>query len=349
MKVTVIGPFPPPVHGSSKNLLAITEEIEVLVDVKRISISPSTLNRDIKYHCNKCLKVIKGLFQLFITKQDRVYTTADAGFGMFYTLFFILIVKLKKIDLVIHHRSFAYIDKENNLMKILYKLTKNNCHVFLCSCMKDKYETLYGKVKDVLIVSNAKQVEPATSINMRKDSLKLGYLSNLTKEKGFDIFLDVFEELMVDGVDVEILIAGPASDSDSKTRLNKVLKKYSNVKYFGPVYGDDKIKFFSSLDVFVFPTDYKNEAQPNVLFEAMAYGNVILSTNKGCISSDISSKTGMVTDAHDFKDKTVLFLKALASNNELLAELKNNSLAEIKLKKKISIDGHDALIRRLTN
>ena len=52
--IIICGPFPPPVHGMSKNLLLFKEKIEFLEGkVVPIDISPGTLVRGKKYHLTK--------------------------------------------------------------------------------------------------------------------------------------------------------------------------------------------------------------------------------------------------------------------------------------------------------
>lgn len=352
MKVVVIGPFPPPLHGSSKNLLSITKEIESEVEVSRFSISPLDLKRNLKYHIVKGLKVIKSALNLLFFDGKKAYITVDAGFGMFYTLIFVFIMKCKSMDAVIHHRSFAYIDSKNFMMSFLKKISKNFCHVFLCECMSDKFQGQYGLLNDILIVSNAKQVIPVNDFvsSSKNDFLVLGYLSNLTVEKGFIEIVSVFLKLIENNIKVKLIIAGPASDSVSKDLLDDLLYKHPDlVDYLGPVYGEDKNVFFSKVDVFLFPTNYSNEAQPNVLFEAMAFGNVIVSTEKGCIPSDINVEVGRVFEVDAFVNKTFDYIKSLEADRNLLNETKCQSLTRIKLLKNRANEGHDKLISRLTN
>lgn len=54
------------------------------------------------------------------------------------------------------------------------------------------------------------------------------------------------------------------------------------------MYDENKARFFNDIDVFVFLTTYLNEAQPTVLFEAMAHGIPVISYDRGCIRSQVA-------------------------------------------------------------
>ncbi|ENZ8073803.1 hypothetical protein ACHAOH_005557, partial [Klebsiella pneumoniae] len=71
--IIICGPFPPPVHGMSKNLLLFKEKIEFLEGkVVPIDISPGTLVRGKKYHLTKIKKVLIALSKIIaIKKVDR--------------------------------------------------------------------------------------------------------------------------------------------------------------------------------------------------------------------------------------------------------------------------------------
>jgi len=352
LKIAVVGPFPPPLHGSSKNLISITEEIEESINVTRISTSPAKIRRGLKYHLLKITRVVAGLVHVIFNRFNRSYMTVDAGLGMLYSIAFILVFKTKGIDVVIHHRSFSYINKRSVLMKFLSYLSGNCCHVFLCEHMKQEFIKRYGQLEEVLVVSNAQQVTPLASLPSRsKDGvIRIGYLSNLSVEKGFCVAVDVFLKLQEQGVKAHFIIAGPASDKESEVALAGVSEKYPEfVDYRGAVYGVDKTCFFKDIDVLLFPTNYENEAQPNVLFEAMAGGSAILSTMRGCIPGDIIQEVGLVVDFEDYLPEACKYIELLVSNPDKLTRVKQSSLESIAELKQTSLHGHELLIKRLVS
>ncbi len=67
------------------------------------------------------------------------------------------------------------------------------------------------------------------------------------------------------------------------------------VTWSGPIYGLDKQVFFNTIDVFVFPSRYVNEAEPLVIHEALAYGLPVIATDRGCIAGLVGNG-GLVLD-----------------------------------------------------
>ena len=333
--VFVIGPFPPPIHGMAKNLKLFANEIDVVSKMKTVDISPGTIQRGVKYHVTKLLKVILGLFKLFLYslkgEVKSVYIPPDAGFGAYYTLLFILITRIFSLPTYMHHRSFLYINKKTKAMNLITRVQpKLSTHVFLCKKMKDNFEKLYGAM-DSMIVSNAQYVNPIKSPKQVGKELVLGHLSNLGFEKGIKQVFDLCDSLNANGVKFFLHLAGPPENNDVEIYLQRQLKKFSGqVKYYGQVNNEEKHHFYSCIDVFLFPTKYRNEAQPNVLFEAMSYGCPVLTVNTGCISADVSCSSGFVfVDQLDFSLQAPEVVKRLVDNSTYLEGLKNSTLIDI--------------------
>jgi glycosyltransferase involved in cell wall biosynthesis len=49
------------------------------------------------------------------------------------------------------------------------------------------------------------------------------------------------------------------------------------------------MEFLAQVDVFLFPSRYRHEAQPLVILEAQAAGARVVATNVGCVSSMLRS------------------------------------------------------------
>lgn len=296
----VIGPFPPPVHGMGKNLLIFFKILSKSAgtnNVKKIDISPGTLTRGIKYHSTKIFKVLFGVLKVFLlglynhSKRNVVYMPVDAGLGVVYSILFTTISRLLGMELFIHHRSYAYINSYSKLMRLfVYIGGKKATHIFLCKDMEDKYRKLYKYEGKSIIVSNAGHVKPINAITAKNTKkIILGFLSNISEDKGIIETIEIYNVLKNQNYDVELQIAGPFDNNSAKKIVETSLNGQNTIKILGPVYGDDKHNFFSNIDILLFPTKYKNEAQPNVVFEAMSYFVRPITTNIGCLSSDFTS------------------------------------------------------------
>ena len=122
----------------------------------------------------------------------------------------------------------------------------------------------------------------------------LGFVGNLSAEKGLFEFLDLMRDVQANGLPVKALLAGPFHDARTEEEVRARLSTMDMVEYVGPKYGEDKELFFSCIDVFVFPSRYRNEAEPIVIHEAMSRGIPVLAYGRGCISEIVSPASGLV-------------------------------------------------------
>ena len=74
-----------------------------------------------------------------------------------------------------------------------------------------------------------------------------------------------------------------------KKYVESRIREIGGIEYVGPVFGNTKSQFLSSIDLLVFPTRYLNEAQPLIIYEAQAMGVVVSASERGCIAQMISA------------------------------------------------------------
>lgn len=290
-----VGTFPPPVHGVSVSLSRIADDIARCGSVKRITISPGQ-RTGVFYHATKAFRVVVAMVRMAYYRagsMQRLYTPADAGWGGIYTCAIVAMARVLGYRVIIHHHSFAYLLQRSALINALAKLGGGETtHVMLCQCMKEKFCRLYPHARNLLVVSNAAHVEvdPPVERSVKKGGpgIRIGHLSNLTYEKGFAEVVEVFEELMARGVDVTLVLAGPTEVKEIRDRIEGLRARFPlNFAYLGKVLGEEKKMFFESIDTFVFPTRYRNEAQPYVLIEAIAQGVPCIALRRGCIAETL--------------------------------------------------------------
>lgn len=350
--IYVIGPFPPPVHGMAKNLKLMHDDLmKINENVIGLDISPRSLNRGVGYHLKKIHKVSLALFRLFkgILKKEvkAVYMPPDGGLGLFYSMLFFLLSSLSSSNIFLHHRSFAYINRYNKFMKVISKFNRRNTHhIFLCDCMAAKFQVTYGEVSNYRVVSNATYVT-LNSINRLSDDkvIRLGFMSNIGYEKGISRFIELVNSINSKNFKVHGVIAGPFESPEVEKDIRFTLANNSTLSYVGPVYGDAKTNFFSTIDVFVFPTFYRNEAQPNVLFEAMSFANLIVSTNIACIAEDLNESFAVISNADDnWVEETANSLLNIFKNQKKFDLMRSNTFQMIRDKKLLADKAYKKLV-----
>lgn len=316
--VFFIGPFPPPVHGFSeinrRMLLVLRSRYQVNV----FNMAPP-LN---------LFKIIFIWLRFFLailkSKPEAVYVALSGGYRQWIDLSFLLLARVRGVPIFVHHHSFSYLNKWQLSAFILFGLLRGGTkHIALCECMGDKLIKKFGiNLVDVRVLSNGaflEDIEKPKPVKNLLGPLRIGFLSNITEEKGIFEFFTVLSRSAKNNFLLEGLIAGPI-DPSIKTSFHASLAANKNIKYIGAVYGLEKKAFFSNIDVLFFPTRYANEAEPVTILEAMGHGIPVIAFARGCIEGMIPTKAGAVFPYSDFFIKqTIEALQPWAENPAQLA------------------------------
>ncbi len=300
-EVYVFGAFPPPTNGSAVVNAAVSDAFEEAgLEVRRLNTAPSTPRRGIAYHATRLLRVL-GCFGAFAMAAPRkgatLYVGINAGAGLIYDVIIALLARFKGMPIVAHYHSFAYIDDDSRYMRTVQRvLPRDTQHIFLCGCMGERFMERYGAGLKVLEMPSCLYADDQP-VRLRRDTgpLILGHLSNLSRDKGLDLCIDTLAEARERGLDVRLKLAGPCTDPKDKAFLRDAMARFGPaIEWAGPLYGADKSAFFRSIDVFLFPTKYKVEADPIVVAEAMAAGAPVIALARGCIADVVTPDCGTV-------------------------------------------------------
>ena len=101
-------------------------------------------------------------------------------------------------------------------------------------------------------------------------------MSNLIEEKGINILLEAVKKLKGKGINIQLKVDG---NKIKENNLSNYFNTLEGVDYVGVVHGKEKQKLLLWSNVFCLPTFYKMEGQPISILEAMAMGNLILTTS----------------------------------------------------------------------
>lgn len=301
----VIARVPPPVNGmtviNQKVISAIPNELRMY---NYLIASKSSINS----RFTVISRNVAEFFSPFVLLRARlsagsckVYSVAFAGWSIVLNCWNAAWARLFGFHQIVHHHSFSYINEFSPWMALLVRLTgSNSTHVVLCECMAERFLQRYPRATKPFVVTNyfSMQGFGPSEIYRRQGSspeFVLGYLSNITSEKGFFEVVDTFQRLKHNGQRVKLVIAGPFIDPKCRQHFDNLLEAFpENVEYRGAIFGEDKQDFFRDIDCFLFPTRYKVEAQPLVLIEAHAYGRPCITTNRGCIAEQLNAQPDLV-------------------------------------------------------
>lgn len=237
-----------------------------------------------------------------------LYLALSGGRRQILDLAFLLLARVAGAATFIHHHSFAYINKTSWLTRAVVRVNPAATHIVLGPKMGQGLEAVYGPMR-THIVSNAifAGVKPASQREAH-EGITLGFMSNITAEKGVFEFLDVCREATARGLPIRGVLAGPLV-GEIAAEFNAAIVDLPNVEYIGPVYGEQKAAFFHRVDYFLFPTKYRNEAEPVVLLEALSNGIPVISRDRGCIADMLTGAGSLVVGRSEpFCEKALNFV-----------------------------------------
>lgn len=328
MKILIIGPFPKPINGCSLANQVLLKQLELKKEISVAIINTSSKNISSenvgRFSFGKVfsfLKVYKKTGK--ISKSDIVYTTpGQTFFGIVKYMPFYIYCLLTSRPYIIHIHG-NHLGNEYKSLKGLKKrafaffIRRASAGIVLSESLKTNFDGLLNP-KKVFIVENFAQDDllQKTGTAKPKDKLRLLYLSNLMEEKGIVDFLDSLILLKNAGIVLEADIAGKIED-ESETIINTKFRELQGfINYHGVVSGQSKTDLLEKSNVFVLPTYYRMEGQPISLIEAMAAGNIIVTTKFSGIPDIISTENGFFVPS---KSPECLF-NTLLEINEKLAE-----------------------------
>jgi len=303
-RIVILGSFPPPLHGASKNNAILAGKLEKKgMDVHRLDVAVPAISHARKglYHFQRLMK--NGLVNYKLRKKAQkgsvFYMVPDGGVGIWYSLLHIQAAQKYYDLLILHHRTHKYIDEKSSVMEKMTNIaSQKTVHVFLTEGMASRFTKMYGKCQ-AFVASNARFIEPSDKSTLRiknkRSALRLGYLSNLCREKGFYEVVDTFKYARRIGMNVTLDLAGPILEQEIQSTIDTLQINYgSKVRHWGFLKHYQKDLFFKQIDVFLFPTQYKLEAAPNVVYEALSAGVPVIATDRGCIPDIVTGLRGVV-------------------------------------------------------
>ena len=298
------------------------------------------INTGISYDCSiytlffkKILLILNAFIKVYNLnkKVNSSYYVLSGGKGLLFDLLIIIYLKILNKKIYIHHHSFSYLNNYSYLIYILSVIGKNNVtHIVLCDIMKKKLKQ-YKFIKKIKVLSNIILINKINSLKYLKKKIKIGFISNIDFDKGIKEYFEIFNNL--NNKNFEGLVAGPFLNHRVEKFVLKKIKIKKNIKYLGPIYDKRKKRFYRDLDVLLFPSHYKNEAEPLVIYEAQSYNIIVISNSLGCTKAMIkNAKDGfLISKKKEFIKKATQILLKIQSNPIKFNKVKINLFNKYKL------------------
>jgi glycosyltransferase involved in cell wall biosynthesis len=299
--IVFVGSYPPPVHGAAViNAVVIRIFQEAGLDLKLVSRNRRDANCSrLQIIVHGAVATARGLLRALkvMASGSKVvlYISLSGGLGQAYELLFVALARASRRRIVVHHQSFAYVTRPSRLTRMLFAVAgRGAIHIVACRQASDLLRYRYdGLVMRTVIVRNS-SLPPLMSRVLRGRSVlqTVGFLSNITREKGIEVFLEVVRKLYSRGRSIRAVVAGPCEDDEIKRALEEA-RDEGLIEYWGAVYAKDKAAFFETVDVLLFPSRYAHETNPVVVVEALASGSPVISSDRGCLT-DLTEAEGVI-------------------------------------------------------
>ena len=341
-RILYIVPLPPPVHGSAMVCQYIKESnhIKGKFDGDFVNLSTSRSLEEIgKRNFTKIFRFLGAYFIVFIKlllkKYDLCYLAITChGIGFLKDAPFVLLCKLFGRKVVIHQHNKGMSECVEKwpyrwLLPLVYKNTKV---ILLSWHLYPDIEKIVKKEQILICPNGIPELSDIDFTNNKINAIPhLLFLSNLIESKGVFVLLDACKLLKEKGIQFTCnFIGGESKEINRAVFELEVRKRGINdcVTYYGPKYGEEKNKFWTECDIFVFPT--YNDCLPLVILEAMQWNLSVVATNEGGIPDLVKDgENGFIIPSKD-ANTLAAALEKLITNPKLCVEMGNNGYKKFK-------------------
>lgn len=141
-----------------------------------------------------------------------------------------------------------------------------------------------------------------------QDTIWLGTIAELHKNKGLDILLLAFKQVLARVGGLSLIIMGEGEERENLARLITKLNLTNNVRLLGRV--ERAATYLPALDLFILPS--RTEALPYAVLEAGAAGLPVIASRVGGIPEIIvDEQSGLLVTAGNYKDLGLAIEKLL--------------------------------------
>ena len=291
--VHFVAVLPPPLNGMTHvttNMIRATEEV---APVSVASVSNNSGKGGISWTLRKHLGFLRGLIREGLSSRGRrnLYFAPDAQGGLWLNMLEAPLLRLGFREVFLHHQVFSYLRSHDWRMGLILKvLGRKSRHIVLSEIMAREIIRIYGVPEDsVHVFGNSCFVQDVPSGDARPALRTIGFLSNITREKGIHLFFETAEKAQQADPALEVMIAGPANEPGIREDIEAFCAADpARRKWLGAIRGEEKARFFAKLDCLLFPTIYPNEALPVTIYEGLAAGAPVLATDLACIPDQLA-------------------------------------------------------------
>jgi glycosyltransferase involved in cell wall biosynthesis len=290
-----IADFPPPINGNN----IVTDSLfrffvtQPGISLKKINTSVNTKKM---FKMQRLYIFTKaGIRVLFLPRGSQIYLGLAHRLALVGQSIVIISGLIRGCNVVVHHHSYFPIEKKENLplyVRLIHKYIVHNCtNVFLSDKMRMDYLEHWGAPINSMILSNS--LVPAMRFNgpapcTHTEHFTLIHVSNLSKEKGSHLVLDVMEYFLSENEKCNAILMGGDSHSQFTEKIQQLQSSFpSQFSYQAAFDANMLYENLKNSDVLLFPSTYENEASPLVVHEAQYCGVICVTSVAGTLISEV--------------------------------------------------------------
>ena len=325
--------YSPPIHGAAKvgDYVKSSKTLKDTFNCRFIKIGSSNNIKNIgKFSFLKVVYSVKLFFDvcyslIFFRPSIVYYTLSPIGFAFYRDFVIVAAIKFYNIfrncNFFFHYHSSgvkSFVSSSKITKMATNFLVKNSNIINISKFSKQDFNLLNGYSRQYILNNgvddNIDENEFESIINSRlsKNPIKVFYLSNMMKGKGYDEVLNLALKIKNDYENkIEFNFAGPWESDKDANFFNDFVNNNNlenMVTYHGLVHGKQKHKLYKDAHFFIF-TSKLSEVFPLVLLEALSYGLPILAFDRGGVSEIVTTDVGRLTSPENIEKDFNILLK----------------------------------------
>ena len=321
--ITVHGVLPPPVTGMTSCTKSLVDLMRQRMHVQSYNWSNGAASLSLQFRLSKAVRALLSPWKLFFGRRAPrhvFYMPSNAGLALYLNMLAIAAARFRGYRCALHHHIYIYLNRYDWRMAIVDRLLgKDGLHIVLCPDMEQQLRRRYACRASVAIVPSEIDLLQSSfasdaamlTADAPSKCFCLGHIANLSIAKGLDLAIDTLRTVRRNDRQVRLVLAGPVQSKREQRLIDDAKQEFADAfEHRGPVYGEEKERFFRDIDAMLFPTRYP-DAQPLVIMEAFGFGRPVLSYGRGCIPAMMGRKTSWsIPTSADFASCAVPAIEA---------------------------------------
>jgi glycosyltransferase involved in cell wall biosynthesis len=344
------------VTGQTQAARKLLDSLAEVTDVYSFNLLPDWKPSRWRRGIGKAVRSVLALFWLvairFRSAEMSLFMMPSSGPGRWLEAVIGLWARCLGYRVYLRYPVYSYVNRRDLRIRLLVAAAgRKGGHFVLCPAMRRDFRATYPSAGPCHELSNGYRMRCQSPPGHDRPAgpLRIGHISNLTVEKGFDEVLDTYGRLREEGTPAELHIAGPFHSSTERAMIERARQRHDGIRYRGAVYGKEKWEFFGGLDVMLFPTRYEHEGQPNVVVESLVAGVPVLSYARACVPGLLGDLGGLAFEpGEDFVANAAGVLKGWAEQPDVLRGARDRAARQGRIVRRRARKDLERFVRILT-